>query len=168
MYDSGEWKQDNGRLFKIRPGGETEVWRQSPTEFPNGLALGPEGDFLYVVVSTNPPRVERVKMGSDGSAGEVETVVHLPETVPDGLAFDTDGNLYVSCYRPDRIYQLSPACELEILAEDFEGTVMAAPTNIAFCGEERDIFLSANLGRWHITRYEVNATGVPLHYPMIL
>lgn len=70
VSDSGEWKQDNGRLFKIRPGGETEVWRQSPTEFPNGLALGPEGDFLYVVVSTNPPRVERLKMESDGRAGE--------------------------------------------------------------------------------------------------
>ena len=95
-------------------------------------------------------------------------MVHLPETVPDGLVFDMDGNLYVSCYCPDRIYRLSPAYELEILAEEFEGTVMVAPTNIVFCGGERDIFLSANLGRWHITRYGVKATGVPLHYPMIL
>ncbi|MBT4503087.1 MAG: hypothetical protein HOC74_35470, partial [Gemmatimonadetes bacterium] len=57
--------------------------------------------------------------------------------------------------------------KLEILAEDFEGTVIAAPTNVAFCGEERDILLSANLGRWHLTRYEAGATGVALNYPVI-
>ena len=42
---------------------------------------------------------------------------------------------------------------------------MAAPTNVAFCGPERDILLGANLGRWHITRYEANKTGLRLHYP---
>jgi len=167
VSDSGEWKRDNGCIYQVRPGGEAMVWCRSLSQFPNGLCLSAEGDYLYVVMSLNPPRVMRVEIRSDGSAGEVESVVQLPGTVPDGLAFDTTGNLYISCYRPDRIYRLNPQGELEILAEDYEGTVIAAPTNVAFCGEERNVFLSANLGRWHLTRYEVQATGVPLNYPEI-
>ena len=91
----------------------------------------------------------------------------LSFSVPDGIAFDTQGNLYISCYRPDRIYRLSVDGELEILVEDYEGTLMAAPTNIAFCGPRRDDLLSANLGRWHISRYELDAIGIPLNYPTI-
>ena len=104
---------------------------------------------------------------ADGAAGDMRTVVELPGAVPDGVAFDTDGNLYIACYRPDRIYRYSSAGQLDVLADDFEGTIIAAPTNIAFCGEDRDILLSANLGRWHITRYETGATGIPLHYPSL-
>ena len=168
ISDSGEWKKDNGRIFRVRPGGETTVWCSELREFPNGLCLSPDGAFLYVVMSLNPPRIVRVAI-EDGSAGDVEKVVDLPGTVPDGVAFDTEGNLYISCYRPDRIYRLSSGGELEVLAEDPEGTIMPAPTNIAFCGAERDILLSANLGRWHITRYRVDshAIGVPLNYPKL-
>ena len=168
VSDSGEWKKDNGRVFKVRPGGETTVWCSELREFPNGLCLSPDGASLYVVMSLNPPRIVRVAI-EDGSAGGVEKVVDLPGTVPDGVAFDTEGNLYISCYRPDRIYRLSSGGELEVLAEDPEGTIMAAPTNIAFCGAERDILLSANLGRWHITRYHVDAhaIGAPLNYPKL-
>ena len=167
VSDSGEWREDNGRLFKIKPGGLTEVWERTLTQFPNGLALSPDGKYLYVVVSLNTPRVSRVEILPDGSAGKVETVVELPQTVPDGLAFDTENNLYISCYRPDRIYRYSAQGALDVLAEDFEGTVIAAPTNIAFCGKNRNILLSANLGRWHITRYNINAVGAPLHYPKL-
>jgi gluconolactonase len=118
-------------------------------------------------MSLGPPRVARIKIEADGSAGEAETVVELPMTVPDGVAFDTEGNLYSSMYRPDRIYRLTPSGELDVLAEDFEGTLIAAPTNIAFCGRGRDLLLSTNLGRWHLSRYEVDATGLSLHYPDI-
>ena len=165
VCESGEWKADDGAVYKVKPGGEAEVWDRSLKEFPNGLCLGPGGDYLYVVMSLNPPRVSRIKIEPDGSAGPAETVVELPMTVPDGVAFDTDGNLYISCYRPDRIYRLSPSGQLDVLAEDFEGTAIACPTNIAFCGRELDILLSTNLGRWHITRYEAGATGLPLQYP---
>ena len=165
VCDSGGWKEDSGRIFKVAPGGDAIVWDRSLKTFPNGLCVGPNGDSLYVAMSLNPPRIARVEILPDGSAGNVETVVELPRTVPDGVAFDTDGNLYISCYRPDIIYRLSPEGDLEVLAEDYEGTAMAAPTNLAFSGPNRDILLGCNLGRWHITRYEAGATGLRLHYP---
>ena len=167
VCDSGEWKAGDGLIYRIRTGGDTEVWDRSLKEFPNGLCLGPDGKHLYVAMSLNPPRVDRIKIEADGNAGLIETVVELPMTVPDGVAFDTDGNLYVSMYRPDVIYRRTPSGQLDVLAEDFEGTLIAAPTNIAFCGRNRDVLLSANIGRWHITRYEVGATGHPLSYPDI-
>ena len=116
-------------------------------------------------MSQSPPRVDRIEIGPDGSAGAIETVVEFPISVPDGVAFDTDGNLYVSMYRPDTIYRLTPSGQLDVLAEDPEGTLIAAPTNIAFCGPDLDILISANIGRWHLTRYEVGATGISLQYP---
>ncbi len=165
VCDSGDWKSDNGKIFKVKPGGETEVWTRTLCEFPNGLCVGPNGGSLFVAMSLNPPRVAEIHIAPDGSAGDIRTVVELPGAVPDGVAFDTDGNLYIACYRPDRIYRFSSAGQLEVLADDFEGTIIAAPTNIAFCGADRDILLSANLGRWHITRYETGAKGIALHYP---
>ena len=164
---SGGWKEDNGCIFRVAPGGKGEVWCRSLAQFPNGVALDAAGAYLYVAMSLNPPRVDRVEIKADGSAGDVETLVHLPETVPDGLAFDTEGNLYISCYRPDRIYRLTPSGQLDVLAEDYEGTAIAAPTNIAFCGQNLDLFLSANLGRWHITHYDLGKIGMPLNYPDI-
>ena len=165
VCDSGGWKEDSGKIYKVAPGGDAVVWERSLKTFPNGMCVGPNGDSLYVAMSLNPPRIARVEILPDGSAGNVETVVELPRTVPDGVAFDTDGNLYISCYRPDIIYRLSPEGELEVLAEDYEGTAMAAPTNLAFSGPNRDILLGCNLGRWHITRYEAGKTGLRLNYP---
>ncbi len=165
VCDSGDWKADTGRIYKIKPGGDTEVWDRRLNTFPNGHCLSADGNCLYVAMSINPPRIERIKIESDGTAGPHETVFELPGTVPDGVAFDTDGNLYVSMYRPDRIYRYSASGNLDILADDFEGTKIACPTNIAFCGENRDILLSANLGRWHISRYEAGVTGESLQYP---
>ena len=165
VCDSGDWKSDNGKIYRIMRGGATEVWTRSLCEFPNGLCVGSDGSSLFVAMSLNPPRISEILIAPDGSAGSVRTVVEIPGAVPDGVAFDTDGNLYVACYRPDRIYRYSASGQIEVLADDFEGTIIAAPTNIAFCGAERDILLSANLGRWHITRYETGARGLPLQYP---
>ena len=165
---SGDWKARNGKVFKVAGGGVGEVWNDDLVDFPNGLCLGPDENFLYVVMSLNTPRVVRVPILGSGASGQPETVVELPGTVPDGVAFDTDGTLYISCYRPDRIYRLSPTGNLEVLAEDFEGTLMASPTNIAFCGPELGVLISANLGRWHLTRYDVKARGMSLHYPKIV
>ncbi len=164
VSDSGKWKENNGKIIKIKPGGKGEVWSRAITDFTNGLCLNADETYLYVATSLSPG-VYRIALKDNGSSGAVESVMKLPGTVPDGLAFDADENLYISCYRPDVIYRYTPEGKLEVIAEDPEGTAMAAPTNIAFCGDKLDMFLSANLGRWHLSRYNLKTIGQSLNYP---
>ena len=163
VSNSGGWLKNDGWICKIAPGGKGEIWSRALPEFPNGTAIDAGGEYLYVAMSTDPG-IARIKINADGTAGAAEMIVALPQTVPDGLAFDTEGTVYCSCYRPDRIYQYANG-QLDILADDYAGTAIAAPTNIAFCGPNRALFLSANLGRWHISKYELGKTGMPLNYP---
>ena len=166
VSDSGGWKEHAGCLFRVRPGGETEVVREGLEAFPNGMALHPGGSRLYVVLS-NLPGVVSLALGADGAVGPPQTVIELPRHVPDGLAFDVAGNLYIACYTPDVIYQFSPAGDLAVLVEDWESTTIATPTNIAFAGPERRTLVVASLSRWHLTKGEMPIAGAPLHYPTL-
>ena len=127
--------------------GEGGVWCSAPMDFANGMAMAPDGKGLYVVESDRA-QVSYVPINADGSAGAPRTFVSGVDNVPDGLAFDLDGTLYVSCYEPSRIYRLKPGGALETLIEDPAATTIAHPTNIALKGSK---MYSANLGRWHIT-----------------
>jgi gluconolactonase len=164
VSDSGGWKENGGCLFRIRPGGETEVVCSGLEAFPNGMALHPDGSRLYVVLS-NLPGVVSLDLHDDGPVGPARTEVELPRTVPDGLAFDSEGNLYIACYTPDVIYRLTPSGELTVMAADWEGVIFATPTNIVFAGPERRTLVVASLSRWHLTKGEMPIPGAPLHYP---
>lgn len=164
VADSGRWQQNDGLIFRIDPNGTTQVISDAPHRFPNGLALSPDGAWLYVAESTLPG-VTRLRIAADGSLGELEDVVYMPGDVPDGLAFDAAGALYITCYRPDRIYRFSQPAGLTVFAEDPAGTVLAAPTNIAFYGPRLDHLAVANLGRWHLAAVRMDVPGQPLHYP---
>ena len=164
VSDSGGWKEYGGCLFRIRPGGETEVVGEGLEAFPNGMALHPDGSRLYVVLS-NMPGVVSLALGQDGSVGTPQTVVALPRHVPDGLAFDVAGNLYIACYTPDVIYRLAPDGELAVVAEDWESVTFATPTNIVFAGPDRRTLVVASLSRWHLTKGEMPVAGARLQYP---
>jgi gluconolactonase len=138
--------------------GKGGLWYDRPMTFANGMALSPERDFLYVA-ETFAQRVVRVPVLRDGSAGEAEVFVEDIERLPDGLAFDAEGNLYVSCYEPSRVYKVAPGGASELLVDDPEAHTLCHPTNVAFRSAE---LFTANLGRWHITRVHVGAEGLPL------
>jgi gluconolactonase len=164
LSDSGTWKARDGRLFVVRRG-ETSVWASASVDFPNGLAVTPDGRGVWVLEST-PGCLVAFDIRPDGSAGPRRVIVEMPGTVPDGLAFATDGSVVIACYRPDIIYRWSPWGGLEVLGHDPEGTVLAAPTNCAFVGRERDVIAVPNIGRWHVTRLRVpGLRGAPLFYP---
>ncbi len=166
VTDSGHWNANDGCILVVRPGGETELWTDQVTAFPNGLCLGPDGNWLYVVVS-EMPGIVRVAIEPDGSAGTVQTVVELPKNVPDGIAFDQDGTLFIACYAPSVVYQRTADGALSVLGYDWQNTQLAAPTNIAFTGPDRTRMVIGSLSRWHLTSIEMQVPGLPLHYPSL-
>ena len=166
VTDSGESHGDDALIYRVAPGGETTVWTRRAEKYANGCCLDADGEFLYVAESYRRA-VSRFRILSDGSAGERELVVDLPGTVPDGVALDAAGVLYVACYRPDRIYRVPPGGEPQVLADDPDGNRLNAPTNIAFVGAALDRVAVANVGEWHLLIGDVGAQGLPLRYPKL-
>jgi len=166
VTDSGTWRGADGHVWRIRPDGTTDVWTEATARFPNGAALAPDGSALYVVES-NLPGVTVVPIGPAGSAGAARVFVQLPGSVPDGVAFTADGRLLVACYTPDRIYIVDQSGRAEILVEDDLSVELSSPTNLAFGGRELDLLISANLGRWHLTKVDAGLRGSPLSRPVL-
>lgn len=161
VSDSGEFRKHNGCIYRFSPDGQGEIWHPGPFPFANGMALSADQQTLYVV-STWLPGVEAISIDSAGRPGEKKELIRLPETCPDGIAVDSNGDLYISCYAPNCIYRLRASGELETLISDWESHTLCNPTNIAFGGEEhRDLFI-ANLGRWHIGRLRLETPGIEL------
>lgn len=135
------------------------MWYGEAVNFANGLALSPDGSYLYVA-ETFGNAVFRLPIREDGSAGDREEVAHLPGVLPDGLAFDTGGNLYVACYEPSQVLRISPGGTVGRLIRDEEAHLLCHPTNLAFRGST---LFTTNLGRWHITAVETDAEGLRLY-----
>ena len=163
VSDSGHGEVDDGRIYRVAPGGQAEVWCEELNTCPNGLCLDPEGRYLYVAMSFRPGRVSRVAIHDDGSAGPAEDYVVLDGLVPDGLAFAENGDLYVATYRPDAVLVVRAGSRrVEVLAHDPAGGVLASPTNVAFALHDGAPHLMvANIGRWHLARIPVAVCGAP-------
>lgn len=160
VSDSGDWERATGGIVTIRPGGATERLPVPPLAFANGLAL--RDGWLYVVESARAA-VVRVPL----AGGDAEPVVVLEETVPDGLAFDAEGGLWISCWQPNRIHRLAPDGRLDVVADDWSGTELPTPTNVAFAGAELDVLVAASLAGRAIRAFDPGVRGAPLHYPRL-
>ncbi len=165
VSDSGTWKGRDGRIVALRPDGTTTAWSSESIDFPNGMAVAPDGGSVWVLEST-PGRLVRIPIEADGAAGPREVLLELPDTVPDGIAFAEDGSVVIACYRPDVVLRWRADLGVQVLAADPEGTAIAAPTNCVFFGPRRDRIAVPNIGRWHLTAFRVEGlVGTPLFYP---
>jgi gluconolactonase len=158
VSDSGDWSKSSGSIVRFDREGRGEVFLEGPQPFPNGLALSADERSLFIAQS-HTDDVLRVEIRDDGTAGDRDVFAKGIERVPDGLAFDTAGNLYVSCYASDNIYRISPDRAVTLIAYDRDGTTLARPTNIAFGGPGNEYLYVANLGRWHINRVRIGIRG---------
>jgi sugar lactone lactonase YvrE len=132
-------------LFRFAPDGSGGLWHDEPLHFANGLAL--RDGWLYVA-ETWAHAVVRVPL----AGGRREVVAQLGGVLPDGLAFDDHGRLYVACYEPSQILRIDPDGSVHTVAHDPTAHLLCHPTNVAFRGTE---LIAANLGRWHLTAIEV-------------
>ncbi len=164
VADSGGWHARNGCIYCVHPDGRTVVVSEQLNEFPNGLALSPDGREMFVALS-NIPGVAKAEVLADGAFGPPVPVVTTPQAIPDGLAFDAAGDLLIACYTPDVIYRYSRAGQLSVVAEDWESTTLSSPTNVAFVGEDRRTLVVASLSRWHLAAAEWSVPGAAPHFP---
>ena len=162
LSDSGQWKKNNGLIYKIRPDGKASIFHPGPFAFANGLALSVTEDELFVVES-NANRVTRVEILPDGTVGDTAVFCKELENVPDGIAFDAHGNLYATCFGLNRIYFVDPQGRVELLCEDVENVALSAPSNCAFGGKDFDQLNVANIGGHSISVLDLKTAGQPLY-----
>lgn len=135
------------------------LWFADDLNFANGLATRPGDDAVYVC-ETFARAVTRIPVNPDGTAGTPEAFATDLPGLPDGIAFDAQGNLIVGCYEPSRLLRVSPdGSRTDLLIEDPTAHTFCHPTNIAF--NNTDLY-TANLGRWHITHVSMDLGAPPL------
>ncbi len=161
LSDSGEWASSSGCVVRFDNRGKGTIFLEPPQPFPNGMALSADGRYLFIAQSRTDD-VLKVEILPNGTAGQSEVYAKGLERIPDGLAFDVAGNLYVSCYASDNIFRITPERKVSQLAHDRAGTILARPTNIAFGGPANEYLYAANLGRWHINRVHLGIAGQAL------
>ncbi len=158
VSDSGTWGAADGGIVRVEPDGTTERVL-SGLHFANGLAIS--GEWVYIVESTWP-RVVRLPL----SGGDPEVVVVLDRVVPDGLAFDDEGGLWISCWQPNRVYRLAPDGVLTVMVDDWSGVYAPTPTNVAFAGPQLEMLALASVGTQAVNACDPGYRGAPLHRPL--
>src|SRR6266481_4084413 len=122
------FKKTNGNLYFSDPAGSSKeapigrVYRvdklkkvtqvASGLAFPNGIAFSADGNTLYVAES-NKYQVLKYPVKSDGSLGEKSVFCTLPgEHDPDGMNFDSAGNLWVAQFGGGAVHEFDPSGKL--------------------------------------------------------
>jgi gluconolactonase len=147
-----------GRLWACeRDGSRLTLMAEGP-RFINGLAFSNEGDALYVVESSLPHRVLRASWTAT-QLGELDEVYRLESGFPDGLALDTDGNLWIATTFDASIHVVAPDGRLVRKLACGEGSL---PTNCCFGGAGGDVLFVAASGLGSVLRATVDARGAPL------
>jgi len=107
---------------------------------PNGIALNPEENFLYIAV-TRANSVWRAMLLADGSITRVGNFIQLSGgSGPDGLAVDQAGNLYVAHAGLGSVWKFSAQGEPLLRIRSCAGMMT---TNLAFGGKDnQDLFIT--------------------------
>jgi sugar lactone lactonase YvrE len=132
--------------------------------FANGIAIDEEEEYLYVA-ETIKRDILRFKIADDGSLYDRE--IYGPEVLgplglPDGIAFDEAGNLWVTFPGWNAIGYISPKQELNIVLEDPEGKILKRPSNICFGWEDRKTAFIGSLEGTTIPYFRVPNPGMKL------
>jgi len=170
-YSGSPGDYGQGGVWRIPPGGEAEVWVRHPLLTGAGASpVGANGIGYYhgdlFVTNTNKGTIVRIPVAKDGGAGEPEVWKQLgpvPEALPvlskfpimpDGLALDVHGNVYVTILTRNAIVRVNAddRAQETVAVLGSSGPAPSAqfdfPASLAFgtgAGEQQNLFVT-NLG----------------------
>jgi gluconolactonase len=163
--------EPNGALVRIRPDGRGEIVATG-IYLANGTAIDPKEEAVYVLESTRDDCL-RIAIKKDGTFGKPEIYSKDFPALPDGMAFDVDGNLFVTLPGKGKDGQLVAANQIlkvdtngkwSLLIDDPTGQKLDFPTNCAFGGPGLQDLYIANLEGDHFTRVHTSFHGHPLYH----
>ncbi|MCK5892622.1 SMP-30/gluconolactonase/LRE family protein [Aeromicrobium sp.] len=108
-------EEDSGQVLLVREGRTTVA--AEGLNWTNEVRLSPDGRHLFVN-ETFACRTTRYDVAEDGSLSGPERVVYPADTFPDGMAFDSEGALWIACVITNRLLRLAPDLTWTMLLED--------------------------------------------------
>ncbi len=163
--------EPNGALVRIRPDGRGDIVATG-IYLANGTAIDPKEEAVYVLESTRNDCL-RIALKKDGTFGQPEIYAKDFPALPDGMAFDVEGNLYVTLPGVAKEGKLVPANQIikvdtngnwSLLIDDPAGQKLNFTTNCAFGGPGLQDLYIANVEGDHFRRIHTSFHGHPLYH----
>ena len=101
----------DGRLFFYDSSQDKVYLVADSLAFPNGIAISPLDQKLYVCESAKN-QIVRFEITNSGLPVNKQKFIELPGGDPDGIDFDIDGNLYVAHFGTGTVFVISPNAEI--------------------------------------------------------
>ncbi len=157
-WQLGKRKSETGKtgVYRLLPDGSTVALVDDTLDKPNGIALSPDGNTLYVADFNgggDQGRVGTYPVAADGATG-TRSEFAAGVAVPDGMTVDCAGNLYTTSHEGGVIGIYSPA-GMQL------GTIKVATslTNVAFGGADgKTLYATAGKALYAIP---MNLPGYP-------
>ncbi|WP_019874053.1 SMP-30/gluconolactonase/LRE family protein [Sporichthya polymorpha] len=153
----------------------------------NELRLSPDGRYLFVN-ETFACRTTRYVVADDGGLSEPTRIEFSKDTFPDGLAFDSEGALWVTSVITNRLIRVTPDLSWKVLFEDLgpggseaiesyargtltfdqiarsRGSRVANLSSLAFGGPDLKTIYLGGLGNSAVHSLRSPVAGLPLHH----
>lgn len=148
----------DGRVFRVvRESGEVELIADELC-FPNGIAIDPDHESIFICESAKN-RVLKYKLNSDGTISDQEEFVHLPGGDPDGIAFDSEGNLWIAHFGTGSVCVVNKSGEI---LKQYKAPGQK-PTNLEFTGEDMKTLYLTEVETNSVYYAKVDVPGLVLY-----
>ena len=178
-------RRADGFIFVHRPDGSTDIVAEG-LRFPNGMALSADEAHLYVTQTSNGdvlrlPVLAGARLGAAERYGprlgivagmKLNPGLKLPSFITrylgytDGIAFDADGNLWVTLPASHMIVAITPAGKRVVVAHDPSGQLIRSPTNIAWGGPDLTDLYVGFLDADYVLTAKSPVAGMQLRHQM--
>lgn len=153
----------------------------------NELRVSPGGEYLFVN-ETFACRTSRYDLAADGTLSSPVQLTFPEHIYPDGMAFDSEGGLWIACVISNRLIRVAPDLTWTILLEDADpalgeiafsyamgrltwdqisrsrGSRMANLSSIAFGGRDLKTIYLGGLGHESVRALRSPIPGAPMSH----
>ncbi len=142
-HDTFTADSDSGQILLVQDGQVTVA--ADGLNWTNELRISPDSKYLYVN-ETFACRTTRYDLGADGTLSNPVRINYPGDTFPDGMAFDSEGALWIACVISNRVIRVAPDHSWTVLFEDLGEQDLAGIATSHAAGELTWDRISASRG----------------------